>query len=91
MQRPYTDHLIEEFAAQCDVLRVGVTNLVVQAERKMAGYRVDMNGIYRAVEPVITADIQPETLVLGCTHFPLLKEETHQQLPDITLVDSGVV
>jgi len=89
VQRPYTDHLIEEFAAHCEVLRVGVTNLVVQAERKMAGYTVDMNEIHHALEPVITANIQPDTLVLGCTHFPLLKDEIHYYLPDITLVDSG--
>lgn len=89
VHRAYTDHLIEEFAAHCNVLRIGVTNLVVQAERKMAGYTVDMHEIHNALEPVIQADIQPDTLVLGCTHFPLLKEEIHHYLPDIALVDSG--
>ena len=28
-------------------------------------------------------------MVLGCTHFPLLKEEILQVLPGVTLVDSG--
>ena len=31
----------------------------------------------------------PDTLVLGCTHFPLLDEEIRQLMPACQLVDSG--
>jgi glutamate racemase len=39
----------------------------------------------------VAADAEPpDTVVLGCTHFPLLQEELQQVLPEGTrLVDSG--
>lgn len=89
VKRPYTDRLIEQFAAHCQVLKIGVTELVVEAERKMAGYPVNMESIRHALLSVVEAKTQPDTLILGCTHFPLLKDEIHQIVPDITLVDSG--
>ncbi len=30
------------------------------------------------------------TLILGCTHFPLLKKAIHEVYPDIDLIDTGV-
>jgi glutamate racemase len=31
----------------------------------------------------------PDTIVLGCTHFPLVPDELKAVLPGISLVDSG--
>ena len=89
VQRPYTSQLIAQFANDCQVMRLGVTELVVQAERKMAGYDVDVAAIKVALEPLAAHITPPDTLVLGCTHFPLLKEEIHSIMPGIQLVDSG--
>ncbi len=89
VQRPYTSQLIAQFAAHCQVLKLGVTELVVQAERKMAGYDVDEQAIHLALQPLLTHATPPDTLVLGCTHFPLLKEEICRIMPGIQLVDSG--
>ena len=30
-----------------------------------------------------------DTLILGCTHFPYIKEEIHEILPNVTLIESG--
>jgi glutamate racemase len=30
------------------------------------------------------------TLILGCTHFPLLKKAIHDVYPDLMLIDSGI-
>lgn len=30
-----------------------------------------------------------DTLILGCTHFPYIKDEIQKFLPDVTMVDSG--
>jgi glutamate racemase len=30
------------------------------------------------------------TLILGCTHFPLLKKAIQDVYPDVSLIDSGV-
>ena len=89
VQRPYTSQLIAQFAAHCQVLKLGVTELVIQAERKMAGYEVDELAIRYALQPLTDYSLPPDTLVLGCTHFPLLKEEIYRIMPGIQLVDSG--
>lgn len=89
VQRPYTARLIAQFASQCHVTKLGVTELVVQAERKMAGYAVDEDAISCALRPLLAEPTPPDTLVLGCTHFPLLKEEICRIIPGVCLVDSG--
>lgn len=89
VQRAYTNRLILEFAASCQVIRVGTSELVIEAERKMAGYPVDMTHIENALKPLLNQQPIPDTLILGCTHFPLLKEEIHQIMPSVKLVDSG--
>lgn len=89
VQRAYTNRLIQEFAASCQVIRVGTSELVIEAERKMAGYPVDMTYIENVLIPLLNQQPIPDTLILGCTHFPLLKEEIHQIMPAVKLVDSG--
>ena len=61
----------------------------MQAERKLAGHLVDQPLIDAILAPWRQADAVPDTLVLGCTHFPLLKEEILISMPEVTLVDSG--
>jgi glutamate racemase len=39
------------------------------------------------LEPLLKNDI--DTLILGCTHYPLLKEQIHAVAGDISLVDSS--
>lgn len=40
------------------------------------------------LKPLLVDDI--DTLVLGCTHFPLLKPLISQEAPNVTLVDSAI-
>jgi len=41
------------------------------------------------LEPLLAQEI--DTLILGCTHYPLLKETLKQSLPrDVRIIDSGV-
>jgi len=77
VRQPYVDRLAAEFAGDCLVLRHGSARLVTLAEAKLAG------------APVTAADVIPElaalaeapggdrldTVVLACTHFPLLLPE----------------
>lgn len=71
--RPYTLRLIEAFAADCRVTRVAADALVREAERWLVGEVPDRDTIRRALAP-LWADPQLDTVVLGCTHFPLLRE-----------------
>ena len=89
VSRPYTEKLIREFASDCTVLRIGSTELVLEAERKLAGSAVDMNCLQRVLSPWLVDEQSPDVIILGCTHFPLLKEELHQVMSHVQLVDSG--
>ncbi len=71
--RSYTDKLINDFAAHCRVTRIGSSQLVRMAEGKIAGERVTME-LLRAELAQWLLD-PPDAIVLGCTHFPLLKTE----------------
>lgn len=89
VMRPYTERLIREFASDCRVERVAADGLVVQAERLVAGEAVDEGAIRAALAPLWHAPML-DTLVLGCTHFPLLCAEIAAAVPrPLTLVDSS--
>jgi len=89
--RRYTDDLIREFAPHCDVIRVGSRELVLLAEAKLRGEAVDLAALREILAPFFQeADRRADTLVLGCTHFPLLLEELKQVAPQVAhWVDSG--
>ncbi len=86
--RSYTDELIRQFAAHCRVIRVGSSELVALAERKLRGEALDLDQISKICQPF--QDPELDVLVLGCTHFPLLRSELQGVLPkQVSLVDSG--
>ena len=92
VKRAYTDHLIAQFAADVKVLRLGTTELVEEAERKLQGQTVNMKRLTAVLKPWtdLQEDLKPDMAVLGCTHFPLLKDEIGQILGQkCTLIDSG--
>lgn len=89
ISRPYIDRLIENHAAHVKVLRCGSTELVHQAERKLAGLPVEQEKIEAVLHHWRSGKEVPDTLVLGCTHFPLLKAEIAKVLPEVKLIDSG--
>ncbi|WP_017932633.1 glutamate racemase [Robiginitomaculum antarcticum] len=92
VKRQYVDDLIANFAGDCRVLLQGSTALVALAENKMSGRKVDMDILRREVSPLFEgrfgADI--DTVVLACTHFPLLMDELKSVTRQtINWVDSG--
>jgi glutamate racemase len=91
VRRAYTDDLIDDYAGNCEVIRVGSNELVLQAEALLAGKSVSLDVITSILKPFLSDDINPsvDTIVLGCTHFPLLKAYLHTVLPEIVWVDSG--
>lgn len=87
--RPYTQQLIDEFAANCTVIRVGSHQLVEIAEARLRGQTVDQQQLATIVAPLF-ADPNLDTIVLACTHFPLLLEELQNVASrQINWVDSG--
>jgi glutamate racemase len=92
VNRPYTDDLIQRYAADCTVLRIGSADLVEIAEAKLLGQAVDRERLARILAPFFDRpnDTQPDIVVLACTHFPLLRAELQAAGPaDVAWIDSG--
>lgn len=90
VKRPYTHELVAQFARECKIEMLGSAELVELAEAKLHGADVELEDVRRAVQPWLRMKEPPDTVVLGCTHFPLLRDELQQVLPEGTrLVDSG--
>lgn len=88
VRQPYVDNLAREFAADCTIVRHGSAELVSLAEAKLAGEAVDQAAIEKAVLPLREV-AELDTVVLACTHFPLLKEELAKALPKVSFVDGA--
>ncbi|MBL1379014.1 glutamate racemase [Zobellella iuensis] len=88
VSRQYTAELVRNFAADLDVSLLGTTELVKMAEDKLSGQAIDHQLLERVLAPWLGSQ-QPDTVVLGCTHFPLLADELGCWLPHTKLVDSG--
>jgi len=90
VRQPYVDRLAAEFAADCAVLRHGSAELVELAERKLRGSVAD-GGEYRRILDGLFG--QPggdgiDTIVLACTHFPLVEAELAAAAPrPVSFVD----
>ena len=92
VRQPYVDNLSAEFASDCLVLRHGSARLVELAEAKLRGEPADLSE-YRAIWEGLLG--QPggervDTVVLACTHFPLVAEELRATAPrPLAFVDGG--
>ncbi len=90
VKRPYTRELIDRFANECRIEMLGSAELVELAEAKLHGEPVPLEELRRILRPWLRMQEPPDTVVLGCTHFPLLQEELQRVLPEGTrLIDSG--
>lgn len=90
--RPYTLDLISHHAADCTVIKVGSSELVLMAERKLRGQTIEPSALSNILAPFYNHPqaAQLDTLVLACTHFPLLGDELRNALPEtVDLIDSG--
>jgi glutamate racemase len=89
VKREYTKSLIEEFAGDCKVIAVGSNALVSMAENKLRDESISQQALVKIIQP-FTENKNIDTVILACTHFPLLKPELKACLPEIQhWVDSG--
>ncbi len=83
VRQAYVDNLSQEFASDCTVLRHGTHNLVKLAEAKLRGEDTDPQTYARILSGLFG---QPggdriDTIVLACTHFPLVEQELSAASP----------
>jgi glutamate racemase len=77
VRQPYVDRLSEEFAADCTVVRHGSAELVDLAEAKLRGEAKNPAAYGRILDQLFSlpGGERIDTIVLACTHFPLVQEE----------------
>ncbi|RJG37554.1 glutamate racemase [Motilimonas pumila] len=91
VKRPYTANLVTEFAPHIEVKMLGSSELVQIAEAKLQGQPVSQQRLEDIIAPLKAGNPAPDVVILGCTHFPLLKEELQQAFGSkVKLIDSGV-
>lgn len=92
IRQAYVDNLEAEFASDKRLLRYAATGLVRAAEAKLRGAPVDQSTIDTAVSALraMEGGDRIDTVVLACTHFPLLTEELGQAFGgDVQFVDGS--
>lgn len=92
IRQAYVDRLEREFAGGKLLLRHGAPELVAAAERKLRGLAIDPAIFARAADGLRR---QPggetiDTVVLACTHFPLIADELRAAFgPGVALIDGA--
>jgi glutamate racemase len=90
INRTYTHNLIQSFAYNRTVLLHGSARLVELAEQKLKNGSVNGQLVAQELLPLIEKAPNMDTVVLACTHFPLLKDEFIRVFPGIKFwIDSG--
>ena len=92
INRPYIDHLIADHAHDCQVTRIGSSDLVKLAEHYWFSNELDET----ALNAILSAGLSPKAdtktidhMVLGCTHFPIISQHISKLYPHVQLIDSG--
>jgi glutamate racemase len=92
IRQGYVDRLEAEFAADKRLLRHGAPELVAAAEAKLRGEPVDPAVFTRAAAALraMPDGERIDTVVLACTHFPLLEAELAEAFgPGVRFVDGS--
>jgi glutamate racemase len=77
IRQPYVDRLAARFAGDCTIHRHASADLVDMAEARLRGEPVDRATCRRILDELFErpGGRAIDTIVLACTHFPLLEEE----------------
>jgi glutamate racemase len=86
VKREYTRTLIRDFAQGCEVTLVGSADLASLAEAALSGGEVSDAEISAELAPCFVgagegASVRTDTIVLACTHYPLLMDRLIRLAP----------
>ena len=84
VKREYTKALIRDFAQGCEVTLVGSPELASLAEAELSGTPVSDDAIRAELAPCFVgeaAGARTDTVVLACTHYPLLLDRLKKLAP----------
>lgn len=86
VKREYTKALIRDFAQGCEVTLVGSPELASLAEAELSGTPISDEAILAELAPCFVGDAldaasRTDTVVLACTHYPLLLDRMKKLAP----------
>jgi glutamate racemase len=84
VKREYTHALIRDFGGGCQVTLVGSADLAALAEAALSGHEVSDADIAAELAPCFVGDDASactDTVVLACTHYPLLMDRLVRLAP----------
>lgn len=83
VKREYTRRLIDDFAQGCEVTLVGSAELASLAESALSGHDVRDEDIAAEIAPCFVGNDadRTDTVVLACTHYPLLLDRLTRLAP----------
>jgi glutamate racemase len=86
VKREYTQALIRDHGQGCEVTLVGSADLASLAEAALRGIEVSDKEIFAQLAPCFVGDgasdqARTDTIVLACTHFPLLMDRLVKLAP----------
>jgi glutamate racemase len=86
VKREYTKALIRDFAQGCEVTLVGSPELASLAEAALGGAAISDDDIIAELMPCFVGDpddatSRTDTVVLACTHYPLLLDRLQRLAP----------
>src|SRR5262249_27241246 len=93
VKREYTKALIRDFGQGCEVTLVGSPELAALAEAALSGEAVSDHDILAELAPCFVGDgsnatARTDTIVLACTHYPLLLDRLKRLAPwPVTWID----
>ena len=80
---PYIQNLIEKFASDCEVVKVGSPDLAQIAEAFARGHAPDHARLKTILAPFFGRHTDPvDAVVLGCTHYPLIVDDLRAVGPE---------
>jgi glutamate racemase len=89
--RAYTAQLIADFASQCCVVSVG-SRILAPAIESLFWNNTAIDKILLQIKAALYAhprSAEMDTVVLACTHFPLIQKPLVELMPAISWIDSG--
>jgi glutamate racemase len=82
VKREYTQGLIRDFGAGCEVTLVGAAELASIAEAALRGEPVSDAAVAHEIAPCfVDGAARTDTIVLACTHYPLLLDRMVRLAP----------
>ncbi|MBS7586924.1 glutamate racemase [Ancylobacter defluvii] len=83
VKRDYTKALIRDFAGSCRVTLVGSARLAPLVEASFAGEMVGDADFAEEIAPAFVREggVRTDTVVLACTHYPLVRERLERVAP----------